>query len=60
MVHKLPENFNISDFDVFHSALMYSRTVHFADVYCAPPEMCRRTMHFTAGQICEYWEVIPE
>ena len=22
MVHNLPENFNISDFDVFHSALM--------------------------------------
>ena len=23
MVHNLPENFNISDFDVFHSALLY-------------------------------------
>ena len=23
MVHKVPENFNISDFDVFHSALIY-------------------------------------
>ena len=22
MVHKVPENFNISDFDVFHSALV--------------------------------------
>ena len=24
MVHKVPENFNISDFDVFHSALLYT------------------------------------
>ena len=24
MVHNLPENFNISDFDVFHSALLCS------------------------------------
>ena len=23
MVHNLPENFNISDFDVFHSALLF-------------------------------------
>ena len=25
MVHNLPENFYISDFDVFHSALVYGR-----------------------------------
>ena len=32
MVHNLPENFNISDFDVFHSALVHRHctvyTVH--------------------------------
>ena len=27
MVHNLPENFNISDFDVFHSALVLIRSV---------------------------------
>ena len=27
MVHNLPENFNISDFDVFHSALLYSSSL---------------------------------
>ena len=29
MVHNLPENFNISDFDVFHSALILSLEVAF-------------------------------
>ena len=30
MVHNLPENFNISDFDVFHSALTTSYDPYFA------------------------------
>ena len=27
MVHNLPDNFNISDFDVFHSALLYIHSI---------------------------------
>ena len=29
MVHNLPENFNISDFDVFHSALLFTPYLQF-------------------------------
>ena len=28
MVHNLPENFHISDFDVFHSALLHVSSLH--------------------------------
>ena len=40
MVHNLPENFNISDFDVFHSALAYksSKLFEFIAIDAFPQE----------------------
>ena len=42
MVHNLPENFNISDFDVFHSALIIilSHFHHCNHVQTCPTDEC--------------------